>query len=97
MIERKTYEVWNFAGSGHPAFASDDPVEVVHWLRSMPPGDRFFNVHPIGRDFHRGKMIAHDFISRYSKAAADDIVKKAFARGEPEGVAQEIIDLMFGR
>jgi hypothetical protein len=91
------YEVWCFAGHGEPEFVSDDPVEIVHWLRSHPVGERNYNVHPSGPGFLTHNKIAHDFISIHKEAVAEDIVRKAFEAGKPEGVAQEIIDLVFGR
>ncbi|MEU5196058.1 hypothetical protein AB0G86_18710 [Streptomyces scabiei] len=98
MSEAKTtYEVWNFRGSGSPELVSDNPVEIVHWLRERPVEERHFNVHPKGPRFHTGKKIAHDFISIHSNAVADDIVMKAFESGNPDGVAQEVINLVFGR
>lgn len=98
---RKKYEVWGFLGNTNdPLFASDDPVEVVHWIRKHPAGDRDFNVHPTdgqGREFHRDKRIAFEFVSKHRLAAADDIVKKAFEAGKPEGLAKELDDLFSGR
>jgi hypothetical protein len=91
-----TYEVWNFAGSERK-FVSDDPVEIVHWIRSHPVEKRYFNVHPKNENFHRDKKIAHDFVSEHRMAAAEDIVKNAFNSGIPEGLAQELNDLFFGR
>lgn len=93
--EKVIYEVWNFLGSGAPDFISEDAVEVVNWLRARPYGDRHFNVHVRGPYFLTGKKISHDFISLHKEAVADDIVRKAFAAGNPEGVAKEIIDLVF--
>ncbi|WPJ30819.1 hypothetical protein [Streptomyces phage Psst4] len=95
--EKTTYEVWGFLGQGSPAFVSDDPVEIVHWLRALPEGERCYNVHPVGRGFHTHKMIAHDFISKHSFAASEDIVEKAFKAGKYEGLVKELHDLFFGR
>jgi hypothetical protein len=98
MTQEKKYEVWGVLGRGEgPEFTSDDPVEIVRWLRKFPPEERFYMVHPTGRMFHAGKMSASEFISWNGKAAADDIVRRAFKAGNPEGVAQEILDLYFGR
>lgn len=94
---KTNYEVWNFMGSGSPEFISDDPIEIVNWLRARPVDDRHFNVHPRGRDFLTEAKISHKFISIHSKAVADDIVRKAFESGNPDGVAKEIIDLVMGR
>lgn len=94
---RKTYEVWSFWGGDSLAFSSDDPVEIVHWLRTHPVDERLYNVHPVGEGFIRDKKISHDFISIHRMAAANDIVKKAFEAGKPEGLAEELNDLFFGR
>lgn len=95
--DKTTYEVWNLLGSGKPELVSEDPVEIVNWLRSGPNREGVFNVHPVGHGFHRDKKIAHDFIWMHREVMADHIVKEAFKAGDPNGVAQEIIDLVFGR
>lgn len=95
--EKIVYEVWNFAGSGSPRFVSDDPVEVVIWLRSHPVGKRYFNVHPRGPGFLRNKMIEYDFISKHREEAIDRMIRDAIQSGKSEGVAREIINLMSGR
>jgi hypothetical protein len=79
--QKITYEVWGF-GTGRDVlgFRSDDPVEIVHWLRKFPSNMR----------------TAHNFIALHHMAAAEDIVRKAFKAGSPEGVAKDIIGLMFG-
>lgn len=95
--EKTTYQIWDFFGNYPPEFESDDPVEIANWLRARPVNDRRFNVHPVGVGFHGAKRISHDFISLHQEAIAEDIVRKAFERGEPEGVAKEILDLVHGR
>ena len=87
------FEVWDILGTYNP-FASDDPVVIVHWLRANP--DRIWNVHPSGPNFHNS-TIAHDFIWRHRMAVAEDLVKRAFDAGEPQGLAQEIGNLFWGR
>ena len=97
--EKKTvYEVWSFGGNPMTKyFESKDPVEIVHWIRKFPSNERYFNVHPRGPNFHSQKRIAHNFIALHHMAVAEDIVKKAFESGSPDGVAKDIIGLMFGR
>lgn len=94
--EKTTYEVWDFAGS-EKKLVSDDPVEIVHWIRNHPVRERYFNVHPKNENFHRGKKIAHDFVFEHRMVTAEDIVKNAFDSGIPEGLAQELNDLFIGR
>lgn len=97
--EKQTYEVWTFMGSGEPSFVSDDPVEIVYWLRARISEDENagYNVHPVGRGFHNRSMIQHDFISRHASATARDMVRKAFDAGKPEGLAEALHDLYFNR
>lgn len=97
--EKQVWEVWTFAGHGSPELVSDDPVEIVHWLRAQINEDEYagYNVHPLGRGFHTHALIQHDFISRYKMQTAEDIIQKAFEAGNTEGLAQELHDLYFGR
>lgn len=95
--EKITYEVWGFSGQGSPALVSDNPLEIVEFLRSFPVAQRHFNVHPLNQYFHNGKLISHDFISKHSRAMAEELVKRAFEAGKPEGLAEELRNLYFGR
>lgn len=97
MTEKQVYEVWNYAGSGKPELVSDDPVEIIRWLRERPPHERNFCVHPVGPGFLRRKQLSHVFINEHRLAAAEDIVKRAMDSGSLDGVAKEVMDLCFGR
>lgn len=99
MDDPKTvYEVWDsLANPMIKYLTSDNPMEIVHWMRTFPSNERHFMVHPRGPDFHSKKRSANNFIALHHMAVAEDIVKRAFEKGSPDGVAKDIIGLMFGR
>ena len=98
-VSKQVYEVWNFMGSGEAAFVSDDPVEIVYWLRARKSEDEYsgHNVHPVGEGFHRHKMIEHNFIARHARDTAKDMIRKAFESGEIEDLEDRLHDLYFNR
>lgn len=98
MTEKTMYEVWSISGNPMTRhLISDDPVEIVYFIRKHPVGERWFKVHPRGDGFHQDAKIAYDFVSIHRMAVADDIIRKAFKTRKPEGLAKELNDLFFGR
>lgn len=95
------FEVWSILVSRptKPVFKSEDPVEVIRWIRSQPVEERAYNVHPRTENawtFLGGQMLAHDFISLHREDAIDDLIKRAYKANNIEGLRKDILDLLSG-
>lgn len=95
--QKTIYEVWGFAEGDFLEFTNDDPIRICHWLRQVPRGKRMFNIHPRGPGYHRDKVTAYEFLRKHEEALLHDIIRTAFEKGSPDGVAKDIIDLFYGQ